>query len=246
MNNASGGLAERNPSCIGNRVTGGSPVRPACNRKVQMDQEGAAPPTVTLWRPVGPDEPELIRQSGMRAFPPRLPGQPIFYPVTSEEVAIGYVAGKALLFAPIAAILGGRGWVFSSLTVEVTASELTLFLAPACGARASRATTFSARRQYGTNGGEDGASISRHAIGFTMSRVSMPSRSCSATDGHCASVPTRRVCSQSPCVDEIGDTLSLHHPFRREDKRRNGEVLRSSAVTARLHGKFCRCRARRI
>ena len=42
---------------------------------------------VTLWRPVGPKELELIRQSGMRAFPPRLPGQPIFYPVLSEEYA---------------------------------------------------------------------------------------------------------------------------------------------------------------
>src|SRR5688572_27145422 len=43
--------------------------------------------TVVLWRPVGPKELELIRQSGMRAFPPRLPDQPIFYPVLSEEYA---------------------------------------------------------------------------------------------------------------------------------------------------------------
>jgi len=43
--------------------------------------------TVTLWRPVGPKELDLIRQSGMRAFPPRLPEQPIFYPVLSEEYA---------------------------------------------------------------------------------------------------------------------------------------------------------------
>jgi hypothetical protein len=42
---------------------------------------------VTLWRPVGPAELELIRASGMRAFPPRLPEQPIFYPVLSEEYA---------------------------------------------------------------------------------------------------------------------------------------------------------------
>jgi hypothetical protein len=42
---------------------------------------------VTLWRPVGPVELELIRKSGMRAFPPRLPEQPIFYPVLSEEYA---------------------------------------------------------------------------------------------------------------------------------------------------------------
>ena len=44
--------------------------------------------TVTLWRPVGPKELELIRQTGMRAFPPRLPEQPIFYPVLSEEYAV--------------------------------------------------------------------------------------------------------------------------------------------------------------
>ena len=44
--------------------------------------------TLTLWRPVGPQELELIRQSGMRAFPPRLPDQPIFYPVLTEDYAI--------------------------------------------------------------------------------------------------------------------------------------------------------------
>jgi hypothetical protein len=44
--------------------------------------------TVTLWRPVGPAEFELIKQSGMRAFPPRLPEQSIFYPVTTEAYAI--------------------------------------------------------------------------------------------------------------------------------------------------------------
>jgi len=43
--------------------------------------------TVTLWRPVGPQELALIEASGMRAFPPRLPEQPIFYPVTTEAYA---------------------------------------------------------------------------------------------------------------------------------------------------------------
>ncbi|HVF99088.1 MAG TPA: hypothetical protein VND68_04565 [Chloroflexia bacterium] len=42
---------------------------------------------VTLYRPVGPKELELIRQSGYTAFPPRLPEQPIFYPVLNEEYA---------------------------------------------------------------------------------------------------------------------------------------------------------------
>lgn len=44
--------------------------------------------TVTLWRPVGPEELRLIQEAGMRAFPPRLPEQPIFYPVLSEDYAI--------------------------------------------------------------------------------------------------------------------------------------------------------------
>lgn len=44
--------------------------------------------TVTLWRPVGPKELALIREAGMRAFPPRLPEQPIFYPVTTEAYAV--------------------------------------------------------------------------------------------------------------------------------------------------------------
>lgn len=36
-----------------------------------------------LYRPVGIDELGLIFDSGMKAFPPRLPDQPIFYPVTN-------------------------------------------------------------------------------------------------------------------------------------------------------------------
>lgn len=47
----------------------------------------ASEATLTLWRPVGPKELELIQQSGMRRFPPRLPDQPIFYPVLTEEYA---------------------------------------------------------------------------------------------------------------------------------------------------------------
>jgi len=44
--------------------------------------------TITLWRPVGPKELELMRATNMRAFPPRLPDQPIFYPVLSEDYAV--------------------------------------------------------------------------------------------------------------------------------------------------------------
>lgn len=47
-----------------------------------------APATITLWRPVGPEELALIRATGMRAFPPRLPEQPIFYPVLTEDYAV--------------------------------------------------------------------------------------------------------------------------------------------------------------
>lgn len=43
---------------------------------------------VILFRPVGPQELAKIEQSGFRAFPPRLPGQPIFYPVCNEAYAI--------------------------------------------------------------------------------------------------------------------------------------------------------------
>jgi hypothetical protein len=45
------------------------------------------PDTIMLYRPVGPKELALIRDSGFRAFPPRLPEQPIFYPVLTEEYA---------------------------------------------------------------------------------------------------------------------------------------------------------------
>lgn len=44
--------------------------------------------TVKLWRPVGPAELQLVEELGMEAFPPRLPEQPIFYPVTTEEYAV--------------------------------------------------------------------------------------------------------------------------------------------------------------
>ena len=43
--------------------------------------------TTLLYRPVGADEFRLIAASGYSAFPPRLPGQPIFYPVLNEEYA---------------------------------------------------------------------------------------------------------------------------------------------------------------
>lgn len=43
--------------------------------------------TVTLFRPVGAAELALIAESDWRAFPPRLPEQPIFYPVMNADYA---------------------------------------------------------------------------------------------------------------------------------------------------------------
>ena len=41
-----------------------------------------------LFRPTGEKELSLIRDSGWKEFPPRLPEQPIFYPVLNEEYAV--------------------------------------------------------------------------------------------------------------------------------------------------------------
>lgn len=50
--------------------------------------EGAGvPEVVTLWRPTGPEEMELVRADGSRRWPPRLAEQPIFYPVLNEQYA---------------------------------------------------------------------------------------------------------------------------------------------------------------
>ena len=48
-----------------------------------MEQE-----TITMYRPTGPKELELLKLSGFHRWPPRLPEQPIFYPVTNERYAI--------------------------------------------------------------------------------------------------------------------------------------------------------------
>ncbi|MCL2090502.1 MAG: hypothetical protein FWH11_04645 [Micrococcales bacterium] len=53
-----------------------------------MRDESATSETVTLWRPTGPAELALVRDSGWRRWPPRLPDQPIFYPVLNEDYAV--------------------------------------------------------------------------------------------------------------------------------------------------------------
>lgn len=42
---------------------------------------------VELGRPTGPTELELVRSSGSKRWPSRLPDQPIFYPVLNEDYA---------------------------------------------------------------------------------------------------------------------------------------------------------------
>lgn len=41
----------------------------------------------TLWRPVGLAEYRLLQAADMKAWPPRLPEQPIFYPVLNQGYA---------------------------------------------------------------------------------------------------------------------------------------------------------------
>ena len=43
--------------------------------------------TVTMYRPCNQAELDLVVESGNKRLPPRLPGQPIFYPVTNEQYA---------------------------------------------------------------------------------------------------------------------------------------------------------------
>lgn len=43
--------------------------------------------TIEMFRPVGPEELALLRDGDFRRWPPRLPEQPIFYPVTNARYA---------------------------------------------------------------------------------------------------------------------------------------------------------------
>lgn len=48
---------------------------------------------ITLYRPTGANELELIIDSGMKRFPPRLYWQPIFYPVLNFQYAAEIAEG---------------------------------------------------------------------------------------------------------------------------------------------------------
>lgn len=55
--------------------------------EIRRGRQENADGTTTLWRPVGPEELAVLREGGSKAFPPRLPDQPIFYPVLNEQYA---------------------------------------------------------------------------------------------------------------------------------------------------------------
>lgn len=57
-----------------------------CGARHEVSSSGDMELTV-LYRPVGQAEYDLIEASGFRRFPPRLPEQPFFYPVTNKEYA---------------------------------------------------------------------------------------------------------------------------------------------------------------
>jgi hypothetical protein len=52
-----------------------------------LEGQGMNEDTITLWRPTGTKELALVASSGWREWPPRMPEQPIFYPVTNEGYA---------------------------------------------------------------------------------------------------------------------------------------------------------------
>lgn len=56
--------------------------------KEESKKSSTSDQTTILFRPVGQAEFELVEESGWRRFPPRLPQQPFFYPVLSEEYAV--------------------------------------------------------------------------------------------------------------------------------------------------------------
>jgi len=90
--------------------------------------DGAAMNATTLYRPTGEKELALIRATGFRAFPPRLPEQPIFYPVLNEEYATQIAQDWNTRD-------GGTGYV---LRFQVESSYLAQFPVQTAGARIHR------------------------------------------------------------------------------------------------------------
>lgn len=57
--------------------------------------------TVRLYRPTGPEELALIEKSNWASWPPRLPDQPIFYPVLNEDYANKIARGWNVKFSGV-------------------------------------------------------------------------------------------------------------------------------------------------
>ena len=53
----------------------------------RLDAELGHGAPIVLWRPTGREELALVERSGWREWPPRLPDQPIFYPVLNRDYA---------------------------------------------------------------------------------------------------------------------------------------------------------------
>jgi hypothetical protein len=92
------------------------------------ERRGSSLQTTTLYRPTGEKELALIRKAGWSAFPPRLPEQPIFYPVLEEEYAVQI--GRDWNTRD-----GGIGYV---LRFQVETEYLTQFPVQTAGARIHR------------------------------------------------------------------------------------------------------------
>lgn len=102
--------------------------------------------TTTLYRPTGEAELALIRASARRAFPPRLPEQPIFYPVLEEGYAVQIARNWNTRD-------GGTGYV---LRFEVETEYLSQFPVQIAGARIHRECWIPA---------EELAEFNRHIVG---------------------------------------------------------------------------------
>lgn len=83
--------------------------------------------TRTLYRPVGLRELELVLDADARAFPPRLPAQPIFYPVMNAD----YAAQIAREWNPTDVASGFAGFVTE---FDVDADYLSRFEVKTVGA----------------------------------------------------------------------------------------------------------------
>lgn len=78
-------MALAGPGPVASGFRRAAPAAPRTQRVIPMT---SPPQTTTLWRPTGPQELDLVRQLDWRAWPPRLPEQPIFYPVLNQDYAI--------------------------------------------------------------------------------------------------------------------------------------------------------------